>query len=623
MRGPNGIARMTGPGRIRRLDSTRRRIIASAAALAVALLLVWIIALVHGTLLRRGEAEALRLGQQRLAFLIAALQNATDRHDRLPRLLARERDFIAALKAPADAEAIARANRAAAFVSTHADVSDVFLIDEDGDTIAASNADQPDTFVGHNFAFRPYFADSIAGRTGRFYAVGAVTGVPGYFIAEPIEDGGKRLGVVVIKVSLAPLAELWTRSGDAIAAVDRSGVIMLASDAAWLYRTLAPLLPLEVARLKSARQYGDDDLKPLDAAAPIRLGEGSVKAELSLHGETGAYLVQARSLERLDWRLVLFTPLAEARRFADTWTSFAVVLLVAAGFGLALVAARSRNRADRRRAAERLARLKTELEAEIERAGAQLAERNRKLRDAERILTETRDEALQAGKLAALGQMAAGISHELNQPLTALSTLSDNAAALLERGDADSARRNLALIGATAIRMGRIVGQFKAFARKNAGPLEPVPVKAAISAAMIMVENRAREIGAAIVRDEAGPDPVVRADRVRLEQILVNLLRNALDASENAPTRHVEVGIRLDVGRPEAVLVEVRDHGAGIAPAALGHLFEPFFTTKPDGRGLGLGLALSQDIAKSFGGEILAANAPGGGAVFTLVLPRA
>ncbi len=593
-----------------------------AAAVIAALLAVgYGVSLVHGALLRHGEAEAYRHGQQRLAFLVAALQTATDRHDRLPKLLARERDFIAALRTPDDPQAIARANETLSFVQTNADVSDVFLIEADGDTIAASNFGQQDTFVGHNFSFRPYFSDSIAGRTGRFYAVGAVTGVPGYFIAEPIVEDGRRLGVVVIKVSLAPLAQLWTQSGDAIAAVDRSGVVMLAADRSWLYRTLAPLRPEEIERLRSARQYGDDDLRPLVRNSPIVLDEGAARLDLALDGAPGPYLVQALSLDRLDWRLVLFTPLGEARRFADTWTSFAVVLLAAAGFAAALVATRFRHRADRRRAAERLARLKTELEAEIDRAGQALAERNRKLREAERILTETRDEALQAGKLAALGQMAAGISHELNQPLTALSTLSDNAAALLDRGDAPAARRNLALIGATAIRMGRIVGQFKAFARKNAGPLEPVALGASVGAAILMVENRAREIGVEIAHD-GRDDVAVLADRVRLEQILVNLLRNALDASEDADLKRVDLCVRQPEGPSGPVCVDVRDHGRGIAEDAVGRLFEPFFTTKPEGRGLGLGLALSQDIAKSFGGEIVAGNADGGGAVFTLVLAR-
>ena len=227
---------------------------------------------------------------------------------------------------------------------------------------------------------------------------------------------------------------------------------------------------------------------------------------------------------------------------------------------------------------------------------------------------------MQAGKLAVIGQLSTGVAHELNQPLTALRTLSGNSLRFLERGDLATVQVNLERIAQLADRMGLITGELRAFARKSSGEPCAVPVRAALGNALAVLESRIQQAGAKVDVQVAEPEPVAWCDGNRLEQVLVNLINNALDAMVGAPTPCVDVRCELLHGQ---VHVQVRDHGPGLSEQALAHLFEPFFTTKGSRDGLGLGLALSAGIVRESGGTLGGANHPGGGAVFHLTLPAA
>jgi two-component system C4-dicarboxylate transport sensor histidine kinase DctB len=234
----------------------------------------------------------------------------------------------------------------------------------------------------------------------------------------------------------------------------------------------------------------------------------------------------------------------------------------------------------------------------------------------EALLRATTDSAVQAGKLAVLGQMAGAVSHELNQPLTAMRSFSDNAKVLLEKGRLIEVRQNIDRVSSLAERMGQIVAQLSAHLRKQPGPLAPVDVGRAVQNALQLL-GTLREERLDVVVDIEPAALAVLAQSVRLEQVLLNLLRNALEAqpSEALP----RVTARSD---GPSVRIEVRDHGPGIDPQAMDHLFEPFFTTKPQGLGLGLGLAVSLMILRDMGGDLTARNEPDGGASFTITLPR-
>jgi two-component system C4-dicarboxylate transport sensor histidine kinase DctB len=227
---------------------------------------------------------------------------------------------------------------------------------------------------------------------------------------------------------------------------------------------------------------------------------------------------------------------------------------------------------------------------------------------------------VQAGKLAVLGQMAAGITHELNQPLAALSMLSANACTFLDRGRLDNTRENLERIGDLTDRMGKITGQLKAFARKDPVSVRPLTVEQSIHNALFLLDQRIRQSNLEVVLSLPDHSVRVLADATRLEQVLVNLIANALDAMEGSTEACVTIEVIENDGR---IAVAVRDNGPGIGHEQMPHLFEPFFTTKEPGKGLGLGLAISSSIVRELGGELSARNRPEGGAEFTLWLQRA
>ena len=573
---------------------------------------------------------------QRLDFYAASLESLLEKHESLPYLVALERDVIAALRLPSDAARIAAANRYLEAVQGSARVAAVYILDLSGHTLAASNWGTPQSFVGQDYGFRPYFRDAVDARLGRFYAVGATTGEPGYFLAAPVRSQGRILGVAAVKLSLDEFEQALMRSGEHILLADEAGVVFLTTFKSWKYRTFAPLPDDVRTRLDGSRQYGSAALEPVAPKTPLKLSDVAQLATLPLP-PAGAvaeaapssreYLVQSRAAGRNGWRVVLLSDLGGARKAAaglGAAVGFAGAFLFATG---TVLYQRRRRLEERREAKAVLQRAYDELElriaertAELVTANTSLQQKISALKETETILRETQDTAVQAGKLAVLGQMSAGITHELNQPLAALTTLSDNSIRLLEMARTEDVRDNLRMIGQVADRMGKIVGQLKTFARKGPAELEPVSVRDALSNALLLIEPRRREhaVEVEIVQPEI---PVrVIADAIRLEQVLVNLLRNAIDAMEAATEKHLI--IRVDAHNGQVVL-RIRDHGPGIAPEALPHLFEPFYTTKPLGKGLGLGLAISLAIMRSFGGALTATNAPDGGAQFDMTLTAA
>ncbi len=272
-----------------------------------------------------------------------------------------------------------------------------------------------------------------------------------------------------------------------------------------------------------------------------------------------------------------------------------------------------------------LERANEELESKVEARNAELRAINRDLEAeiAERIqvaqqVKSMQEELIRTENLAVIGQLSAGISHELNQPLAALGTLSENAVRFLERGDIETTRFNLDRISHLVARMGVLTERLRSFARRSAGDVEDVEIGRSVDNALAILGHR---LSREATRVEIAPPPdavVAKANAVRVEQILVNLIGNAIDATAGADSPQVTVSWEERAGR---AVVRVVDNGVGLAPKMEAKIFEPFFTTKKNGGGLGLGLAISADIARGFGGTLSAANRAAGGAEFTLELP--
>ena len=531
---------------------------------------------------RLAANEQLAQGRRQLQLMAPELQSVLERFETLPFVLAQQPDLTNALAHPDDPQVIARLNRTLQTIQQQAKVGALYLMDRNGLTLGASNWDQPLGFAGKNFSYRPYFQAALNGEAGRFYGIGTSTSEAGYFIAQPVRRNGAINGVIAVKISLAELERNWHSSEEPIVLADRHGVVFLSNRPAWRYHSLAPLPPDAVAELASTQQYTGREVSPLARDPGPRV---------------------AQQVGRLGWQLMIFPNQLRGVRSGIYW-ALAAALLLACG-GVSYWAMHQR----RRRREERLA-FDRELESRI-------AQRTQQLSETNRILRSTQNELVQAGKLAMLGQMAAGVTHELNQPLAAIRAFADNARTFLERGQPAQAASNLAHIGDASARMGAIIGQLKGFARKDES-IGPVELGRAVRSSAFLLESEFKRRNAVLDIDTGAEPLTVAGDMVRIEQVLINLLRNALDAVEGRPAPRVAVALSREGGEGVA---RISDSGPGIAQDAAAHLFEPFFTTKPAGQGLGLGLAISSSIVQAMNGRLSARNLDGGGAQFELRLP--
>jgi two-component system C4-dicarboxylate transport sensor histidine kinase DctB len=382
--------------------------------------------------------------------------------------------------------------------------------------------------------------------------------------------------------------------------------------------------PAEAVQVRASLQFG---AAPLDALplVPQALDQDASPAPLLRLTRAAAGLDQGvrvlhieQPVARMDgWHLHLLRPVsAELARAALTAQALTLLVLV----GLVLVGRRAARRWRRARA---LQAAQDALEAEVRVRTVELRHANARLRAEidERQRTEARlhamqDELVQANKLSLLGQVTAGVAHEINQPVGAIRTYADNAGEFLRRGQPERAQDNLSTIARLTERIGNITQELRAFSRKRTATIDAVELDAALEGALMLVGPRLDRQGVRLDDGRLGPSPRVRADAMRLEQVFVNLLHNALEAL--ADTARPVVRLRVEC-LEDRVRVRIEDNGPGIAPAARERLFTPFFTTRA--QGVGLGLVISRDILAEFGGSLEALESAQG-AVFEVTLER-
>ncbi len=486
----------------------------------------------------------------------------------------------------------------------------IYALDDTGMTIAASNAGRPDSFLGHDYRFRDYFTKAMREGSAEFFALGTVSGRAGLYLSRRIDRGGKPLGIVVVKVEFEKIERAWVQDHMATFVTDRDGVILIASEAALQFRTIAPLPARRRAAVTRARQFGMSTL----ARAPLTLaGDRS-----TLPDGTPAVAVSL-PVPATGWRLVHMEPLDGALRLAvtRTRTATAVVALLLASTVLAVgwILAR-RRRASRSRALleSEVARRTAELRATADRLQVEVEQR----KASDQRFRQAREELAHANRVGSIGTITASVAHEINQPVAAIRTFADNAAAFLARGQPDRAETNLQTIVDLTGRIGTITDGLRRYARRGAGSIGPVPLDAAIDGVRLLIADRFRAQGVALDLP-SGPEAQVSvvAGRVRLEQVLVNLLQNALDAVGRAPGARVRVTAERRGG---TIVLRVADNGPGIDGAIADDLFTPFATSKPEGLGLGLGIA--RDIMTEFGGTLDLVSTPEG-ATFEMILKSA
>lgn len=563
-------------------------------AAIIAALLGWLLA-------ERWASASLREGLDRSLLLTSrAVTAEIDRFRALPVVAGEDARVRAALTDPGALDA---ANRYLETVAGHAGAAELFLIDAAGRTIAASNWNRPGSFVGQDYGFRPYFRQAMETGRGQFYAIGVTTGVPGYFLSTRV-SAGDVAGVLVVKLDLRPLQDTWRTAGAQMALADADGVIFLSGREDWLYRPLSPLAPDTLQRLQDTRAYDGVDLPrvaPLLARFP--LGADA----------TGAgWIGRLASVEGTGWRLIAARPSADVTGVAMGWALLAALLALAAAAGAKAWDQRRQIVALRLSQSERL-------ETMVASRTADLAREVEARRQAEAELRAAQEHLIHAEKMAALGRMSTAIVHEVSQPLAAMEATLAAAELSLPAGDDRTAPR-LATARGLIRRMQRTIKHLKSFGRREAGELTLVDLRRVADAALELVTPRARAVGVLPVLHLPDTAVPVMAGQVRMEQVVVNLLLNALDAVEG----RAGAAIRLDLGatRGQARLT-VTDTGPGIAADILPRVTEPFFSTRTQGEGLGLGLAISKAILSEFGGDLGFAPGPGGGTAVSITLPLA
>jgi two-component system C4-dicarboxylate transport sensor histidine kinase DctB len=595
---------------------------------------VWLAVIVAAVLLVAGVfggalAERVYLnqtaarGETTLRLAVSALQGHMSRFEALPALLADRQDIRRLIASPRDDALRSEVNRYLKATNMLLGSSDIYVMIRGGDTVAASNFDTDLSFVGENFSYRPYYQQAMEGRPGRFFALGTTSLKRGYYFSAPVLDGSSALGVIVFKVDLDQIEASWAGGDYEMMVADPEGIIFMTSRREWLYAGLLPLSRDRLQRTQDWRRYADTPLKEL-AVRRSTTDDGRNLMTLAVDGAQREYLVQSEEMKDAGWTVNVLTETRSARTQAITSLAAIMLLIGLAGLVAAIVLqrrARLAERLDLQRAAQEL------LERRVEERTADLAEVNRQLetevnerRATEQQLRQTQSDLIQAGKLAALGQMSAALSHEFNQPLAAVKAYAENGATLIDRDRVGDARDNLARISSLADRMSSISRHLRNFAREPNQTLGPVPLADVVKDTLEIATPRLKTAGATVDVDISPQNLTVRGGVVRLQQVLVNLISNAADAVEDRQDRRISLVARR---KGQKVTITVRDRGPGVPEAIRERIFDPFYSTKGVGKGLGLGLSISYNIVKDFGGRLSVENHSDGGAIFSIELDSA
>lgn len=593
-------------------DKTTKSWIWLAACLAglVSILAGWA---VWQRTLGQGLEETARRGDNVLHLAATALSGQLDRFERLPPLIAEDANIRALAADPRNGDLVGRTNLYLERIQVLLGASDIYLMDSDGLTIATSNHASDTSFIGGNFAFRPYFYEAMQGSLGRYFALGTTSGKRGYYFGAPVRIVDRVAGVLVFKIDLDAIEETW-RGGDyAVLVTDPDGVVFLSSRSDWLFQTLRPLSVADKARVQATRRYANGQIGNLEIVTDVD-HDGLHLVAIGGAGRAREYVQRDLTMEAAGWRVHVLIDTEPAQRAARIAAVLAVLSLgLMALFGFVLW--QRRLRLDERLQMQHAAR--ADLERRVEERTQELAGLNQQLEAEIAERRQAQADLVQAGKLAALGQMSAALSHEFNQPLAAARTYADNAGVLMDRGRMEEARSNLVRILALIDRMTAISRHLRSFARKPGQKLSAVHLPEVIEAAVEIAALRLRAAQAELSIDVPPSLPTVVAGPVRLQQVLVNILTNAADAVEGGARREVSLSAMVD---GQDVVIRISDTGPGVPEALVARVFDPFFSTKGVGKGLGLGLSISYNIIKDFGGNLSVSDAKDGGAEFVIRL---
>ncbi len=554
------------------------------SVLVISLLAVIVVYVSNQLLTQRFTETISNRSEVRLALYVTNLMNELQRNSVVPQLLSRDPELISALEDRNYSQSTARL---LSFVDEIGAAS-LTLLDRDGRAVAATDRNE----IGVDHRNTPYFVDALRNNQTVYTTYLNDDGAYAYIYSRQIEVRGTLLGVIMVEVDGQRLETGWAGVSDAVLVMDSEGTIIMATEPRW-----RGLIEEDALARQSAPSA-------IERAIRATQGWAALPADAYLRGE--AVLRREMRVPHQGWRMVSYTTYTSVRERVN-----GILALEVMGFAILLALLFW---STSRRTASRLVffqRESAELRALNRRLQREIAEREK----VEKTLQVAEQTIAQSSKLAALGEMSAAVSHELNQPLAAMKTYLAGARLLLQRDRPEEALSSFQRIDDLLERMGAITRQLKSYARKGTEAFEPVDTRAAVSTALALMEPQLKTRAVNIIRTLPNEPVMIMGDRLRLEQVIINLLRNALDATKMAANPTIE--ILLVAG--DTVSIQIRDNGDGIEN--LDELFEPFYTTKQPGDGVGLGLAISSGIVNDLGGRLTARNAVDGGAIFEVQLP--
>jgi C4-dicarboxylate-specific signal transduction histidine kinase len=595
----------------------RRHLIVGALGLLAVTLVAWV---AFETTLNTTIHASREQAQRRLALFERTLEAIIERFHYLPVAISQAPQTRAALADPGNAAAVEAANGFLSKLNETAGAGEIFLMENNGSVVAASNWWTLTSLVGTNYSFRPYFSEALRLGSAEYYAFGISTNVPGYFLSQRVDGPNGPLGVAVTKINLGEIEAAWWRSGELIGIVDVNDVVILSTRPDWRYRPLQTILPSRIEAISSQQRYGENGV---DNTGIITGRWSSRGAELALLAgndpeTSGYFILQELRLPKHGWELIAFTPLAPL--YGGAWTTAAAAGLGTAAVLLIIVLLAQRRRIIAQRLAdhERLEQRVAERTEDLHIANAALREEIADRIRAEKAQRDAQAGLVQAAKMASLGQALAGVAHEVSQPVAALTTHIASARLVAAQKRDDDIGSILSTMDRVVDRLAALTGHLKTFARKETRIEMQADLGTVLANALDLVDHKLRAFGIDVEYARHRSHVAVAGNPVHLEQVFINLIANAADAMEHTSIRVLSIGIRPDA---RCVEVAVSDTGSGIPEAELANLFDPFYSTKEAGRGLGLGLSISYGLVRDIGGAITVVSHPGKGSTFTVRLP--
>ncbi|MFB2684905.1 ATP-binding protein [Shewanella mangrovisoli] len=558
----------------------------------------------------QGKIEIQQQSERQLKELVSFLDGALSRYESIPHVLSTNPMLANVLNDQQNPKKVQELNLYLEEIQHVTEASDIYLIDALGIAIAASNWQQPFSFIGKDYSFRPYYTDAISGNLGRYYAVGTSSDKRGFYFSYPIYQQGAKgiLGAIIVKVDIADIEQQSTSIAMAgqyqFLISDPDDIVFISSVDEWRLASLTPLTQAKQYALNASKRY---------AERPI--GELLIKPQYQEDSLSNGHIYQIRSdnsqaqymdthhlMTKAGWRVHILAPMKPLLESmpALMLLSASIYLLLALGLLFS---------SERRRNLQRMQLAQSLLEQRVE-------ERTQDLQQANDRLKDTQDELIQAAKLTVIGSLSASINHELNQPLAALRSYAQNTQTFLARNMPDKASDNLKIIIELTDRLADIVGQFKSFTRKSQGTDSATDLKGCIKQALTIVQPEIDKQGVEL--DVLLPEGQyqVWGDKVRLQQVFVNIMSNAIVAMQQSSKRTLSIRVNC----ADKFCISIQDSGPGVRESQMEKIFEPYFTTS-ERTGLGLGLSISQRIIESMQGQINVANAEDGGAIFHIILP--